>query len=63
MNKLTTIASLPGSGSGCMSALPAETGEKAQVVKSDFPLLLRHDAAMRLADDFKIVWLMSLRGS
>ena len=24
MNQLTTIASLPGSGGGCMSALPAE---------------------------------------
>lgn len=27
MNNLTKIASLPGSGAGCMSALPAEVGE------------------------------------
>lgn len=31
MNKLTTIASLPGTGSGCMSALPAEVGESVSL--------------------------------
>ena len=27
MNQLTTIAALPGSGAGCVSALPAEKNE------------------------------------
>lgn len=45
MNNLTKIASLPGSGGGCMSALPAEVNEqpvkvqmKAQYFNDEGPM-------------------------
>lgn len=51
MNKLTTIASLPGSGSGCMSALPATEIEK----KTDFLLFNINDyVSVKLTDKAKV---------